>query len=354
MPQKALNVVIRTDASVEIGIGHVMRCLTLAGELTRRGAVVQFLCRRDEGNLIDTVLHQGYRVLDLPVRIADEAQDARESGRLLAAGSSFDWIIVDQYSLGEQWEQVVRPMTKRLMVIDDLADRRHVCDLLLDQNFYCDADARYAGLLPASCTQLLGPAYTLLRPEFRETRERLRPRDGTVRRIMVFFGGSDRSNESTKVLNAIADAGASDIAVDVVIGVNNPHGAAIEEAAGRLSRASCHRRVKDMAALMAAADLYVGAAGSTTWERCCLGLPSLVVTVAENQVRPVLDLERNGVLRFIGRHDAVTCADITRALSETFNSPETLKHYVCRSMDLVDGLGVERCADAMGLKHLTE
>ncbi len=344
-----INVVIRTDASVEIGIGHVMRCLTLAGELVRRGAAVRFLCRQDEGNLIDAIREQGFTVLALPAGIADEAQDTRESGRLLATGPASDWIIVDRYALGEQWEHTVRPLTKRLMVIDDLADRRHACDLLLDQNFYRDADTRYAGLLPASCTQLLGPAYTLLRPEFRAARERFRQRDGTVRRIMVFFGGSDRTNESTKVLNALADAGARDIAVDVVVGVNNPHGAAIEEAAGRLPRASCHRRVKDMAALMSAADLSVGAAGSTTWERCCLGLPSLVVTVAENQVRPVQDLEDHGVLRFIGRHDAVTRADIARALRDAFGSPETLKHYGRRSMELVDGLGVARCADAMGL-----
>lgn len=348
MAAPALNVVVRTDASVEIGIGHVMRCLTFAGELRRRNAAVRFLCRQDDGNLIDAVRRQGFTVLGLPPGTTDEACDARETERLLAGGPACDWIIVDRYTLGMWWERSVRPLTKRLMVIDDLADRRHDCDLLLDQNFYRDADERYGGLVPRSCRQLLGPSFALLRPEFREARTRLRTRDGTVRRIMIFFGGSDRTNETTKVLEAVADAGRQDLAVDVVIGANNPHGDAIERAAGRIPAAVCHRDVRDMAALMTAADLYVGAAGSTTWERCCLGLPSFVITVAENQVRPVKDLEEAGVLRSIGRHDAVSRSDVARALQEACESPEALLQFCRRSMELVDGLGAARCADALG------
>ena len=230
--------IIRTDASVQIGTGHhVMRYLTLADELREHGAGAIFVCREFDGNLCGYIEEKGYIVHRLPVPNkqkhniegnlkhaawlgTDWHTDARQVEEIIKdLDTALDWLVVDHYALDERWEGYLRPNVKKIMVIDDLADRVHDCDLLLDQNFYENLESRYDGLVPAWCKKLLGPKYALLRPEFREARRNLRKRDGHVKRIMIFFGGSDPTNETTKVLEAIRMLNRPDIATDVMVGL---------------------------------------------------------------------------------------------------------------------------------------
>jgi UDP-2,4-diacetamido-2,4,6-trideoxy-beta-L-altropyranose hydrolase len=340
-----LKIVIRVDASLQIGSGHVMRCLALAGALRERGAMVCFLCREEQGNLIELIEQQGYPVRRLPGDTASWEKDAHYTSETLTREPAADWLIVDHYSLDHCWERDVRNHARRLMVIDDLANRLHHCDVLLDHNLYEEMETRYAGLVPRSCSLLLGPRFALLRPEFSAARQRLRNRDGSVKRILIFFGGSDLTNETAKTLRAVGLLNQTDLLIDVVIGINNPHRENIEAMAAKLSKAACHIRVTDMAALMTAADLYAGAAGTTTWERCCLGLPSLVVTVADNQVMAARDLAKNGYLHYIGHHDAVRAENIANALRNALGNPAILIDYSKRCMALVDGAGTQRCTN---------
>ncbi len=357
-----MKILIRADASVQIGTGHVMRCLTLADELRRRGAEVIFVCREFDGNLCGYIEEKGYIVHRLPVsneqehNIKDNLKhvvwlgvdwqtDARQIEEIIKGlNTPPDWLVVDHYALDERGEGYLRPYCKKIMVIDDLADRTHNCDLLLDQNFYENLASRYDGLAPSGCRKLLGPQYALLRPEFREARKNLRKRDGYVKRIMIFFGGSDPTNETAKALEAIRMLNRPDIAVDVVVGAFNPHRKVIEQIASDLPDCTCHFKVEDMAALMAGTDLAVGAGGTTVWERCALALPSLVASVAENQEKTVSDMAESGYLLFLGRSEAVSVDSLYHVLKTALQSPWLLISFARKTWSLVDDRGADRIA----------
>jgi len=360
-----MKVYFRVDASDLIGCGHVMRCLSLADELKRRGLSIVFLCRELQGNLIDLIEKMDYSVYRLPYMEesfgvtnkhtkytgwlnVDWQTDANQVLSILEnEGHDVDWLIVDHYALDNQWEEQFRFIVKKIMVIDDLANRCHYCDLLLDQNLYENIQGRYNDLVPSYCQKLLGSNYALLRCEFRELRKRIKEHKGAIRHILVFFGGSDLTNDTLKTLKAIASLKCLDFSVDIVIGINNPYKHAIEELASNMSRVTCHFDVCNMAELMLATDICIGAAGVSVWERCCLGLPSLVITVAENQVAAVEYMARKDLLYYVGESHNTSYQDIKKIVEYFLNHPERLKHYSKVSYELVDGLGTQRCADTI-------
>ena len=271
--------VIRADASEQIGSGHLMRCLTLADRMRCEGTDVHFICRDLVGNLNHLVREQGFPLHVLP-RHADDPSlsgyaawltvaqetDARETGEVLCTLAPIMRLVVDSYALDEVWERIVRPLVGEIFVIDDLANRKHDCDILLDQNFYRTMQHRYDGLVPPSCKLLLGPSYALLREEFYAAKKKLRRRDGHLRRILVFYCA-----------------------------------------------------VSNMADFMATADLCLGAGGTTTWERCFLGLPAIVTAIAENQLEICRDCADAGLIYYLGRWDEVTANDIASAVSDTMD-----------------------------------
>lgn len=362
-----MKVFIRADASLEIGSGHVMRCLTLAGALRGGGADVGFICRELAGNLCARIADMGFEVLRLPAAAptgeaadtppharwlgTDWETDAAQTTRMLGAGPMADWLVVDHYALDRRWEGAMCTAAARIMALDDLADRPHDCDLLLDQNFVRHPDTRYSGLIPLRCRQLLGPTYALLRPEFAAARRRSGKRTGEVARILVFFGASDLDNVTLKALRGLGLLDRREIRVDVVLGVNNPHRAEVRSFAAAMPQVFCHDYVNDMAELMTAADLYIGAAGTTTWERCCLGLPSLVITVAPNQALAIRGLEQAGATRVLGEGARLSAEDIMHAIQAVLATPAVLAGFSRASMALVDGLGAQRVAEAMREEH---
>ena len=315
-------VFFRADASSLIGSGHVMRCLTLAQRLRKeQNAKVVFIMRNLSGNLIDLVRKQGFDVLVLPPADQDyelegyglwltvpmelDAQQTmevlqhylREHGR-----DTVDRLIVDSYAIDEHWERMLRPHCKEIMVIDDLANRRHDCDILLDQNFYLNKDARYAGLVPEHCKRLLGPKYSLLRDEFYEAKKHLRKRDGNIKNILVFYGGSDLTNETAKAIEALVqlhDEGYN-FTADIITGVSNFRREKIKNLCSKYHFLHYYCQVSNMAKFMNKADLMLGAGGSTTWERLYMELPALVTAVAENQVKCCEECEKAGLIDYAG------------------------------------------------------
>lgn len=353
-----MDVYIRVDASVVIGAGHVMRCLTLADQLRRRGAQVSFLCREFPGNLCNLIVAKGYRVWRLPFSPdtavtaeqntwlgADWRQDAQEV-RALLARHPVDWLVVDHYAIDRRWEVAVRDVARRIMVIDDLANRVHDCDILLDQNLFRDMEKRYDGLVPERCRRLLGPRYALLRPEFWVVRRHVAPRDGIVRRLLVFFGGSDPTNETAKALAAIKILGRPDLSVDVVTGTINPRQDEIKRLCAALPGVNFHCQVADMATLMARSDLALGAGGTATWERCCLGLPALTVVVAANQAEVTAALTEVGAVYNLGWHEQVTPQGVADALTQVMAAPALLRHMSRQAFAVMSG-GGEEVADIM-------
>lgn len=327
----------RVDSSVRIGSGHLMRCHTLAEELKQHGADVHFICRRYSGDLID-LLRGTFPVQELSSAPMDrqsvsdkdyaawlgvsQEEDAADTIVMLRDRRP-DWIIVDHYGLDKGWETALRPYVKHIMVIDDLANRSHDCDLLLDQNFYLNMEDRYPGLVPSHCRLLLGPKYALLRPEFHNARKNLRIRDGTVKRILVFFGGADLTNETIKTIHALKTLDLVCV-VDVVVGSSNPYKEAIKKECHDLDNFNYYEQTDKMAELMVRADLAIGAGGSATWERCYLGLPTLTVITAHNQYATTQAISEVGGIVNLGWHGVLTVSALINAIKTTLDSPSEL------------------------------
>jgi UDP-2,4-diacetamido-2,4,6-trideoxy-beta-L-altropyranose hydrolase len=360
-----VRIVFRTDASIRIGTGHVMRCLTLAEVLRKRGADVTFVCRELEGNLIALIRDtRGFTTAALPTPDAvakEEAPpfhapwlevpwqtDAAETAAVLRSLiSPPDWIVLDHYALDARWEAAIKPFGGRLFVIDDIADRPHDCVYLLDQNLYDTPDSRYASRVPSATRLLLGPEFALLRPDFAAARMRVHPREGTVGRVLVFFGGADPGRDTLKAVEALSMPALRHLIADVVVGSVNPAREAVRRACESRPGTIFHLQVTNMAELMAAADLALGAGGTASWERCCLGLPSLLATVAENQRELTDTLARHGAAVDLGWGPDLSAEDIATALGSLLADPGRVASMSRMCLSLVDGSGASRTADRL-------
>jgi UDP-2,4-diacetamido-2,4,6-trideoxy-beta-L-altropyranose hydrolase len=231
------------------------------------------------------------------------------------------------------------------MAIDDLADRHHECDVLLDQNLYPDMDIRYCKKVPSYCWLLLGPNFALLRDEFRELRQLTKPRKEGVDRILIFFGGVDLANYTSIAIEALANLGGVQI-VDVVIGDQHTNALSIKNACIKHGY-RCHIQTSEMAKLMIDADLAIGAGGSASWERCCLGLPAILVAVSENQINIAEALNLVGACFYVGPKECIGLDEIQFAIKKILDSPESIVKMSRKAMSLVDGLGVIRICKAL-------
>ena len=358
-----MRVAVRTDASLLIGSGHVMRCLTLANALREQGADITFICREHDGHLFNLIAASRHRLRHLLPATQTMAkgklahaqwlgvtqeEDAQQTAEVLKTIGHIDWLLIDHYALDIYWESAMRLFADRIMVIDDLADRAHDCDLLLDQNLHrADMESRYEKLVSRHCKKLLGPEYALLRPEFKQARTNLKTRDGNVKRIFVFFGGGDLTNETGKALRAILQVEKLNIAIDVVVGAANPHQEEIAELCAQLPNAKLHRQVNIMAELMAEADVAIGAGGSTTWERCGLALPTIVISLADNQVSIAEGVYKANAQIYLGTAGEVTSETIADELERLLQHPDELVAMAKAGQALVDTDGTNRIVDAI-------
>ena len=312
-----MRIVIRADASIQIGSGHVMRCLAFANRLKTYGARIRFICTDYPGHIAAQIKALGMEVMLLA---PDQALDANSALHAMADFSPVDWLVVDHYGLDAVWESAMRCVTRRIMVIDDLADRDHDCDLLLDQNLREYARDRYAIHVPAKCRMLLGPRHALLREEF-ETPGLVRERDGTVRRLLVFHGSSDPTNEADKTLDALALLGSPALDVQLVLGASNPQRTIVAARAADMHGIRIHEQTSEMARLMSACDLALGTCGVASWERCALGLPALVVITADNQRETARLLHACGAVECLGDAVVVDAESIAEALEHAMIMP---------------------------------
>lgn len=362
--KQALVIVFRVDASIEIGTGHVMRCLTLADELRQRGAECHFVCREHPGNLNDFISKRGYPVYALHATRMQESSYASKIPHAhwlqttwdVDAAQSYDvireheihadWLIVDHYAIDAQWQKAMRPMYDRLMVIDDLADREHIADLLLDQNLDKTLFA-YEKLAPESCMRLIGPEYALLRPEFAQLRSYSlnRRKCPTLNHILITMGGIDKDNVTGAVLEVLNDMDLpAELHISVVMGAGAPR---LEEVRKQVMRTASNTalyvNVKDMAQQMADADLVIGAAGSTAWERCALGVPTLMFSLAENQMAIAKALECQGAAIYINQFDLRNM--LAKILSRFLASPAALLGLINSASRVTDGCGTHRVVE---------
>jgi UDP-2,4-diacetamido-2,4,6-trideoxy-beta-L-altropyranose hydrolase len=373
-------VVFRSDASLEIGSGHIMRCRTLARALRSRGIKSVFLCRRQPGDLI-ALLEPEFLVLPLPEHLkaplhscnegqrlsstslyatwlgCPEEQDAVESLAAMADAKLQPptWLVVDHYGLGAPWQlgmveglSVAHGRTPDVLVLDDLADRVHRASVLMDANrLNPAAPDPYRHLVPETCTNLLGPPYALLDPLYPKLRQQV-PARSHLTRVLVFFGGIDITNHAALTVEALSHPKLLHLAVDVVLGAAAPHRADVELRVSQRPNTTLHVGLPSLAGLMARADLAVGAAGTTSWERVCLGLPSLVVPLADNQKQGAQALEGAGVARCLNLQPEANTVEILReALLELVCAPDALQAMSEACLQLGDGWGLARVVTAL-------
>ena len=302
-----MRIAIRTDASSQIGTGHFMRCLTLADGLKERGAKIRFVSRYLPEYLRSMLVKKSHEFVSLDSTQNDmsvdglahahwlgvsQVQDATDT-ILILSDETWDWLIVDHYALDVRWETMLRQTASKILVIDDIADRQHDCDMLLDQNAHKNASNRYDGKVPSNCIKFLGPRFAILRKEFQAAKNQLKRQQGAIKRIIVAFGGAD-TTETINVLNMLEKTKFLDIDVDVVIAFGHPKKDEISFLCSLHPNWYLHYAAKNMAMLMANADVAIGAGGIITWERIYLGLPAFVKVVAGNQAEAMGYLSSSG------------------------------------------------------------
>lgn len=358
----------RCDASLQIGSGHVMRCLTLARALHEADHTCHFICRDLPGHMARQIKDAGFTVSLLPAPDADFVPEADSPPHANWAGVDWrldasqtqgtqkvhaEWLVLDHYAFDAKWQAAAVPPGTRLFVIDDLADRPHVANLLLDQTLG-RVSADYDGLLPLSAERLIGPRYALLRPEFVAQRpqslQRRKSLCHKVHSLFIFLGGMDQHDVTSCALDAVERANLSDLAeITVVMGAAAP---ALQRVQIRAQSMPVPTRiltgVKDMAALMAASDLAIGAAGGAAWERCVLGLPTLLVILADNQEPGAKSLQAMGCSQVVGRAAYPDLgAAMVQALSDLAVNPNACADMSVKAASIADGRGLARVVGAL-------
>jgi UDP-2,4-diacetamido-2,4,6-trideoxy-beta-L-altropyranose hydrolase len=370
-----MKAAFRVDASLQIGSGHVMRCLTLAEALREKGVQCHFISREHPGHLLQLIHEHDFILTMLPQSIFIP-DDHIENGNILAAEPAHaawlgcdwqtdaeqtraaladyqpDWLVVDHYALDQRWEQALKLNSRKLMVIDDLADRPHQCDLLLDQNVGRQI-GDYTNLVPPECKVIVGPQYALLRPEFATLRSyslkrRLQP---VLKNILITMGGVDQPNATGLVLQTLKHCRLpEDCRISIVMGSQAPWLKQVQTLAKDMPwPIEVLVNINDMAQRMADSDLAIGAAGSTSWERCCLGLPSLMMVLADNQSSVAQALQEAKAAQFLGG-----LSDIEMklplaidALTSLQNSQQILWDMSMAAAALTDGLGLHKLLKTM-------
>ena len=358
-------VAFRVDSSPTIGSGHLRRCLALAEFVRSTGRRCCFISRAHPGNLNAQVVEAGHELIELPAAAGDdvdgegyaawlgvpEEADAALSKSAIA-GRDIAAMIVDHYALGRAWEERLRPHCAMLLAIDDLANRTHSVDILVDVTPISDP-SRYDALVTPQTRLLLGPRFAILRPEFRQARATLATRSGEIGRIFITFGAIDSQNWTEAAVAAVRGAMGRGIMIDVAISSSAPHAGRLREIASTDELLSLHFDTSDVAKLMAAADLGIGAGGTTSWERACLGLASILTPIADNQRDPTAAICAAGCALALAGDRVTYTARLAATLELLRGNPNLLQRIGWAAGAIVDGVGASRIVDELFPAPLT-
>ncbi len=357
-----MRVIFRVDASEKIGNGHFYRCLSLAEGLIERGAETQFICKDLDRNLNDLLKDKSIPVLSLintkkkselnNESYADwlgisQKEDAEETICALQ-GSKPDYLIVDHYALDAKWEGQIKKHVKRLILIDDLAEKQHLCDIVINQGYF-SAKEDYLKLIPENCQLLLGPDYVLLSAAYKQALKKMVVRQGKLEHLLIFFTAGDDNGETLKALKGLSQ-GFKFSHVDVVVGKNNYDSDDIKNICIHQGW-QFHCQIDYMAELILEADLVIGSAGANSWERCVLGAPALVTIMADNQQANATALEKMNAIVCIGDYKSTSPETYRNALLKINNNK--LQAMSSSAGKLIDTNGVDRICDYLlsDMKH---
>ena len=357
-----MKVVFRVDAGPKVGSGHLKRCLVLANALFKSGARIHFISCEGIGHFSKEIKARNYSLTLLSNKSDSSGEkelqsvalqhDIFETKKAIRDWSDqVDWLIVDNYLLTEVWEKSLNMWVNNVCVIDDFVDRKHNCDLLINQSILESTNNVYDGLVPKSCKMLIGGNYALLDEEYSIKRKLPKKRKFSVKRVLVFFGSADRVNLTEKILKLISEslteASLDDsIIFDIVTtSANNKH-RLIQKLCSQYKFFNFHRDLPNLASLMWKADLVIGGGGSSCWERLCLSLPSFVITLADNQVEFAKMLANEKLITLVGHFNDFNNTEFKRNLTNILNlGVESMIPENCRN--LIDGLGANRCTNIL-------
>lgn len=333
-----MEAIIRVDSSGTIGTGHMIRCLSLAKVLARNNYKITFIC--NDNNFIETV-KEHYNIYILPqTTYLDWKTDSKQCIEIMKKSTTdIDVLIVDHYSLNYKWETVMKEYTRILLTIDDL-ERRHTCDILLDQNIYS-----YIPYTTSIYNKLLvGTKYVILNDKYSTIERKLH--NGIINRIHICFGGSDMNNQTGKVIDCLLDSNITNIMYDVVIGRSNPNLEVIKEQVKDNNNFNVYYDIDNMQELLLQADICIGATGTSAYERCYIGLSTIVITIADNQLGIAKALEERGVAKHIG-HIEWRSEDLISAIKYNINNPNVVIEASERCKRVVDGMGTQQIIDEL-------
>lgn len=335
-----MRVVFRVDSGLNIGSGHLMRCLALAENLKKTAKCeCTFITRNHSGNFNKLVARTGFNIIilqnsELNEKVCDFSEwlgtsqkvDARQTLAALKqhALENIDILVIDHYALDIKWEKQFRNISKKIIVIDDLANRQHCCDIILDQNIAPNYAKRYDKLVPVNTRKYLGLSYCLLREEFIISKNTVKSRV-KLSKIVIFFGGVDKDNATSKLLFLLKEKLVKFESVNVVVGQANPFKGQVKAFCEGLNNCHYLEQVSNLAEIYSQSDLAIGAGGATTGERIYLGLPSIVFSLADNQVEVAKYLDAKNYITFLGDQGGIEKSNIILELEKYINSPHLLK-----------------------------
>ena len=335
------TIFIRVDSSTKIGYGHFIRCMALADTL-KKNFKINFISRSLEGSLISDIQDKRFGIFRFYSNSEkiNEKNDAQKTISLIKKHSGQkNILIIDNYQLSKKWETYVKPFVHKLIVIDDLPNRSHNCDLLIDQNLHTKVNGLYKGLIPSNCIKLIGPKFSMIRKEFRMMRKSVKPRTFPIKKILVSFGGSDIENQTPVALNSIKKMNGK-INVDVVVGKANKCKKTLKIFCNKNKHFTYHEQIDNIADLMLSSDLSIGSSGSTTWERCSLGLPA-IVSISSNDQRDIANsLSRKKCIINLGDVKKLKESSYINVITNL--KKNDLRNMSKNSMSLVDGNGTQR------------
>ncbi len=359
----------RVDASLIIGKGHVARCLTLAKELKERGVRVIFICRNLLGGMKEEISREGYAICLLKSKNKKEfesksdpahahwlgvswREDAEDTSKILK--ECVEWLIVDHYGIDYRWHEVLRNKTKKILVIDDIADRKLDCDVVINQTYPYHMDM-YQDLLPATSIQLLGTHYAILRQEFSNIRTKAiqeRKKQKKLERILLVLGGGQQGCELTAlVLSELLEyEGFNHVVFDVVLSYGDKENREIKKTVTRAKNVNWHENTNNISKLMKNSSISITSAGGTTWERICLGVFSFVIVTAEHQKKIARTLCDRGYEVCLGEYSNYSLAPLFNIFKDSCGNTK-MDNVKClfkpNFYELVDGEGVKRIVDVV-------
>ena len=307
-----MRLAIRVDASPNIGAGHAMRCITLAKALRQAFKANNIQLE------VTAVSTQGANMLEAAFKSADISITYVPQIESNVDHIKAEIWVVDHYKLDAKFESELIDDGAMVVVIDDLANRKHNCHLLIDVNLSEHSEQRYTSLVPKGCSQLIGPKYALLREEFYQARQKNFTRK--PKHVLVCFGGSDPTNTTFTALQALAKVKELSLTADVVIGAGNIYEQAVIKQARLIDGVTIHINSGNMAELMCKASLMISAGGSMHWERCACDLPGVVITIADNQREATEYLALLGGCDYLGHVSSVSSDDIATSLRNHFST----------------------------------